>query len=173
MKLRMFTALDAPPQMLDHHEQNFVAKIREHGFVNTQVSPDGDAPRFSYTTGFWLKFKQPELIVFALRPKTAHDTFWHIYRELEAGKRFPVGEPTDQIFVNTNSYFLPVSPDHYASRLTWTRWFYGSKANVECLQLVHPDVQGYFPWSPGISEHERKAQPDLTEKAYGLRRGIA
>jgi hypothetical protein len=96
----MPTALDATPELLDQHEQNFVAKIREHGWFDTQVGGEGDRPGFSYTTGFWLKFKVPELIVFTLRPKVAHDTFWYIYRELEAGKRFAVGERTEEIFVN-------------------------------------------------------------------------
>jgi hypothetical protein len=165
----MPTALDAPPEMLDQHEQNFVAKVREHGWFDTQVGAEGDGPGFSYTTGFWLKFKFPELIVFALRPKTAHDTFWHIYRELEAGKRFAVGERTDEIFVNVQSVFLDVAPARYPSYLGWSHWFYGND-DFPCLQLVYPNATGHFPWSPGASEHDRRAQPDLTAGNWsGLR----
>jgi hypothetical protein len=165
----MPTALDAPPELLDQHEQNFVAKIREHGWFDTQVGGESDRPGFSYTTGFWLKFKVPELIVFALRPKVAHDTFWYIYRELEAGKRFAVGERTEDIFVNLKSVLLLVSPEQYPSYLGWNRWFYGND-NFQCLQLLYPDAGGYFPWSPGVLEHERAAQPDLTEGNWsGLR----
>jgi hypothetical protein len=43
----MFTALDAPPEMLDQHEKNFVAIVREHGWIDTQVAPEGDNPGFS------------------------------------------------------------------------------------------------------------------------------
>jgi hypothetical protein len=165
----MLTALDAPPEMLDQHERNIVAKVREHGWFDTQVGGEGDSPGFSYTTGFWLKFKVPELIVFALRPKTAHDTFWHIYRELEAGKRFAVGERTEEIFVNLPSVFLEVSPERYPDHLGWSRWFYGND-DFPCLQLVYPDATGCFPWSPGVSDHERAAQPDLTAGNWsGLR----
>ena len=89
----MFTALDADPDRLDHHEQNFVQKIREHGWFGTHVGTDDEGPGFCYTTGFWLKFRVPEVILFSMSRETAQDTFWHIYRELEAGRRLPVGEP--------------------------------------------------------------------------------
>jgi hypothetical protein len=42
----MFTALDVPPEMLDQHEQDFVAKIREHGWFDMQIAPEGDRPGF-------------------------------------------------------------------------------------------------------------------------------
>jgi len=45
-----------------------------------------------------LKFKFPGLILFSLRREVAHDTFWHTCHELEAGRRFPIGEPTEAIF---------------------------------------------------------------------------
>jgi hypothetical protein len=90
----MFTALDADPERLDQHEQNFVQQIREHGWFGTHVMPDDKGPGFSYTTGFWLKFSFPEMILFSMSKETTQDTFWHIYRELEAGRRLPVGEPT-------------------------------------------------------------------------------
>jgi hypothetical protein len=88
----MRTALDADPAQLDKHEQHFVEQIRKHGWVGTHVASDDEGPGFSYTTGFWLKFKFPELILFSLGGKVAHDTFWHMYRELDAGRHFPTGE---------------------------------------------------------------------------------
>jgi len=103
----MFTALDAPPDRLDKHEQNFVEKIRSHGWFGTHVMPDSEGPGFIYTTGFWLKFGFPEVILFSMRQQTAQDTFWTIYQELDAGRRPPIGEPTDAIFQNAAAIFLP------------------------------------------------------------------
>ena len=94
----MHTALDADPARLDKHEQNFVEKIRKHGRAGTHVFADDEGPGFGYTTGFWLKFEFPELIVFSLRGQVAHDTFWHMHRELEAGKRFAIDKPEHDIF---------------------------------------------------------------------------
>jgi len=166
----MFTALDAPPDRLDKHEQNFVEQIRNHGWFDMHVMPDGDKPGFSYTTGFWLKFRFPEVILFAMRRETAHDTLWTIYHELNAGRRLPVGEPTGEIFRNASAVLLPVSLQHYRSHLGWSRWFYGND-EFECLQLVYPDPSGHFPWSTETSNDFRAAQPDLTEGNWqGLRK---
>lgn len=159
----MRTALDADPAQLDRHEKNFVNKVRKHGWFHTSVAPrEGeDGPSFGYTTGFWLKFRFPELIVFSLRRQVAHDTFWHVYRELDAGKQFAIGEPRDDIFQNAAVVLLPVSPEEYQSHLGWSRWFYGGD-EFQCLQLVFPDTNGYFPWSDRGSDSFRTSQPDLT-----------
>jgi hypothetical protein len=158
----MRTALGANPAQLDKHEQNFVEQIRKHGWLGTHVAPDDEGPGFAYTTGFWLKFRFPEVIVFSLQRETAHDTFWHMYRELEAGRRFPVGVSTEDIFQNVPAVLLPVSQQHYRSHLGWSRWFYGND-NFQCLQLSFPDRGGRFPWSRRASESCQAAQPDLTE----------
>jgi Domain of unknown function (DUF4262) len=165
----MRTALDADPVQLDRHEQNFVEKIREHGWFGTHVGAGSDGPGFGYTTGFWLKFGFPELIIFSLHRQVAQDTFWHIFRGLEAGKHFAIGQPEDDIFQNLAAVLLPVSPRVYATHLGWSRWFYGSD-EFECLQLVFPDPSGYFPWSNKVSDRFRADQPDLTAGNWsGLR----
>jgi hypothetical protein len=165
----MHTALDADPAQLDKHEQNFVAQIREHGFFGTHVMADAEGPGFAYTTGFWLKFSFPEVIVFSLGRDDAHDTFWHMYHELEAGRRFPVGEPTGDVFENCAAMLLPVSPQQYRDHLGWSRWFYRGD-DFQCLQLVFPDRGGLFPWSPVLSQSFREAQPDLTAGNWSGRR---
>jgi hypothetical protein len=91
--------------------------------------------------------------------ENTQDTFWHIYHELEAGRRLPVGEPTGEIFENAAAVLLPVSLEQYQSHLGWSKWFYD---NFESLQLVFPDRGGEFPWTPGSSADFRAAQPDLT-----------
>jgi hypothetical protein len=157
----MRTALDADPAELDSHEQNFVEKIREHGWFGTHVAADNEGPGFGFTTGFWLKFRFPELIVFSLSRQATHDTFWHMFRELETGKRFAIGEPQDGIFRNAAAVLLPVSKEEYQAYLGWSRWFYGSD-EFQCLQLVFPDANGCFPWANNATDDFRRCQPDLT-----------
>jgi hypothetical protein len=158
----MITALDTDPARLDGHEQNIVANIREHGWFAHHVGSDAEGPGFSYTTGFWLKFGHPELIMFALPMQAAHDTFWHMYRELAAGRRVPVRAESRDIFENVPAILLPVAQQHYRAHLGWSRWFYAGD-DFECLQLIWPDRHGSFPWSPSASENSRAAQLDLTE----------
>jgi len=163
-----FTALDADPTRLDAHEQNFVANIRKHGWSGTHVAGDKNASAFSYTTGFWLKFEFPELILFGLEGQVAHQTFWHMYRTLEAGKRFGIGIREDDIFENVSAVLLAVSRQHYRDYLGWSRWFYGND-EFQCLQLIFPDVSGHFPWEEP-SDSSRAIPPDLTAgKWSGLR----
>ena len=119
----MRTALDADPAQLDKHEQHFVEQIRNHGWFGTHVAYDDKGPGFSYTTGFWLKLKFPELILFSLGQKVAHDTFWRMYHKLEAGRNYPIGEPTEDVFQNSAAVLLPVSPQQYRPYLGWSRWF--------------------------------------------------
>jgi hypothetical protein len=166
----MSTALDANPARLDEHERNFVEKIRKHGWFGMHVGADDEAPAFSYTTGFWLKFKFPELIVFSVGRENAQGMFWTVYRELEAGNRLPIGQPTEQIFENAAAVLLSVSTQQYPSYLGWSRWFYGND-NFECLQLVWPDPSGLFPWSAESPEGLRAAQPDLTAGNWSGLRG--
>ncbi len=135
----MFTALRClDPKSLDHHERTFVQRIREHGWLGTHVAADDEGPGFSYTTGFWLKFSFAELILFSTSPGNAKDTFWHIDRELEAGRRLPVGEPTDAVIENGSAVLLPVSFEHYPARLGWGRWFYGNDSFERLQARVSP-----------------------------------
>jgi hypothetical protein len=156
----MRTALDAPPSILDEQETNFVSLIRKHGWMHTSVSADEEGPGFSYTTGLWLRFNFPELILFSLN-KVAHDTLWHVYRELENGQRFPIGEPIDSIFENVQAVLLPVPESQFASYLGWSRWFYGGNG-FQCVQLVWPDRHGLFPWQIGCVPEVVADQTDLT-----------
>jgi hypothetical protein len=93
-----------------------------------------------------------------------------MYRRLEAGKRFAIGEPEDDIFKNVAAVLLPVSRQEYQSHLGWSRWFYGGD-EFECLQLVFPDSNGYFPWSDRASDSFRASQPDLTTGNWFGHRG--
>jgi Domain of unknown function (DUF4262) len=161
----MATALDAPAEILDQQEQSFVAKIREHGWFCTNVQADAEGPGFAYTTGFWVKVRQPEVIVFGLNDKTAHQVLWDVFRDAEQGRSLPVGTRTDQVFANLAAYAFPVAKRHYPDHLGWSVWFYGG-ADFPCLQIVWPDRAGVFPWQAGFDPSFAKDQPDLTENGW-------
>ena len=161
----MATALDVNSTALTEHERNFVAKIREYGFVSTSVAADAEGPGFSYTTGFWLNVKFPEIITFTLANDVAHDTFWYMYKHLKDGGTFKISEPTRELFENSQSLLLQVNKGEYPEFLGWNRWFYGNDS-FKCLQLVWPDREGRFPWDPGASAEFVRDQPDLTKRNW-------
>jgi hypothetical protein len=161
----MATALDAPPEVLDQHERSFVAKIREHGWFCTNVQADAEGPGFAYTTGFWVKIRKPEVIVFGLRNEIAHQVLWDIFHDAEEDRGLPVGIRTNQVFANIAAYAFPVAKRHYANHLGWSRWFYGGD-NFPCLQIVWPDQAGVFPWEADFDQTFAEDQPDLTENGW-------
>ncbi len=140
----MFTALDAADDALDDSEKSFVANIGEHGWFRTGVFGENDAPGFSYTTGFWVNARQPEVIMFGMKDEIAHNVFWDLFRDAKAGQGLPIGRRSDAVFGNNPAYAFLVAKRHYAGHLGWSRWFYGS-AEFTCLQIVWPDRAGVFP----------------------------
>ena len=164
----MITALHAPPGRLDQHEQGFVAKVREYGWANTAVFAEADKRGFSYTTGFCVNAGHPELIMFGMKDKIAHDIFWGAFREAKAGTPLLIGERTNQLFANLPAYALPVAKRFYPDYLGWSRWFYGND-DFPCLQIVWPDREGLFPWETGFDAAFANDQPDLTEHGWQAR----
>ena len=161
----MLTALDASPDKLDPDEKNFLAQIREHGWFRTSVLEESGSPSFSYTTGFWVSVRQPELITFGMKSELAHDVLWDMFRDAQAGQSLPIGSRTDQVFANIPAYVFPVAKRHYHEHLGWSRWFYGGD-DFPCLQIIWSDRGGLFPWQPEFDPAFVGLQPDLTENGW-------
>lgn len=162
--MTIFTALDAPPELLDKHEKHFVETIRKHGWFQHSIQPD-HRPGFAYTTGFWLGVQQPELIMFGMEEFDFKRCFWGIYRAIKDGIFLTPGERTNEIFVNGPAYILPVARRHYRNYITWTRWFYWSE-DFPCLQIIWSDHDNLFPWEEGFDQTMEGYQPDLTEHGW-------
>jgi len=161
----MLTALDAPRDIFDPDEKNFLAKVSDHGWFRTKVLEENGSPGFSYTTGFWLNVHQPELITFGMKSEVAHDVFWDIFRDAKAGRSLPVGSRTDAVFANIPAYVFPVAKRHYHELLGWSRWFYAGD-EFPCLQIIWSDRDGLFPWEDGFDPAFLGLQPDLTENGW-------
>ena len=161
----MLTALDLSAEALNPREKRFVANVREHGWFGTSVFGDAAGPGFSSTTGFWLKFGQPELVLFGLKGDIAHDIFWDVCRDLEKGRPLPVGTATERVFGNAPAYVFPVAKRFYGEYVGSSRWFYRGD-HFPCLQVVWPDRADLFPWDDGFDPEFGNDQPDLTEKGW-------
>lgn len=161
----MITALDAPTDALDEREKTFVDKIREHGWFNTSVAGDDEGPGFSYTSGVWVNTHQPELIMFSMKREIAHDVFWDVFRDAQAGRGLSLGSRTDQVFANLPAYAFPVAKRYYREYLGWNGWLYGGY-DFPCVQIVWPDRDGVFPWQEDFDSTFANDQPDLTEQGW-------
>jgi hypothetical protein len=160
------TALDFAPERLDDQERNFLDNVRQHGWFCTGVREDEEGAGFSYSTGFWLTFGAPEVILFGLQPDTAHAILWDVFRDLKSGRTLAPNCRLDDVFANLPACFVPVGLQHYADHLGWSRWFYRGD-EFPCLQLVWPDRAGVFPWGERVDPHFARIQPDLSERGWG------
>jgi len=158
---KVLVALDSPLGSLESFHRNFVAQIRKHGFITTHLRAE-DGPDFCYTTGFWLKFRFPEVLLFSLPPVQAHAILWHLHDMLAAGKRPTSGVPVSGVFRKARAVFLPMSMERYDEYLGCSMWFYGGD-DFECSQLIFPDPDGHFPWDFGTCEEFQALQLDLTD----------
>lgn len=161
----MATALDASVDTLDDAERAFVANIREHGWFRTSVFAEADKPGFSFTTGFFVTQKMPEIVIFSMKDEFAHTVFWNIFNDAADGVMLPVGIRTDEVFSNNPAYLFQIDKSKYQEYLGWSQWFYGND-DFPSLQLVWSDRAGNFPWEDGFDETFREDQPDLTEKGW-------
>jgi hypothetical protein len=161
----MRTALDAPPEKLDESERSFIDCIRKHGWFDMHVAGDKEGPGFSYTTGFWLGVRHPELIIFGTKNDTAHSIFWDAFRDVKEGTRLATGGRIDGLFGNHPAYAFRVAERHYGEYLGWSRWFYGGD-DFPCLQIVWPDRSSRFPWQRGYDPAFVGDQPDLSDKGW-------
>jgi Domain of unknown function (DUF4262) len=161
----MRTALDAPVMALDAAENNFVDKVREHGWFATHVAEEGEHRSFTYTTGFWVTLERSEILIFSLKRETAIKVFSDLFHDLKNGIKHPVSLANSNIFGNSAAFLFPIAKKKYADYLGWSRWFYGGD-DFSCLQLVWPDPAGAFPWQVGFDERFRTSQPDLTEQGW-------
>ncbi|HYM17677.1 MAG TPA: DUF4262 domain-containing protein, partial [Micropepsaceae bacterium] len=163
--VKMRTALDAPTNALDAHEQKFVSNIRKHGWCSTSVFPEDKSHGFTYTTGFWVTLGCPEVILFSLDGKKAHDILWDLFRDTKARGHIAVGKYVPDILANGGAYFFPVSTQRYPEYLGWSRWFYAGD-DFPCLQLVWGDTRGVLPWQSDFEGRFENSQPDLSSEGW-------
>ncbi len=161
----MRTALDAPSDKLDAGERDFVGKVRTHDWACTAVAADEVRPAFSYSTGLWVRFRHPEVIVFGLGSDTARRILRNVHGCLTSGVEIPVLTPNTLLLEGYPTCAVPVGTRNYPAYLGWNRWFYGGDV-FPCLQIVWPDRAGLFPWDTGSDADYRRDQPDLSEDGW-------
>ncbi|CDO58467.1 hypothetical protein BN1012_Phect253 [Candidatus Phaeomarinobacter ectocarpi] len=155
----MKTQLDLENKEFDEHERRFIADIKKYGWYGHHIFESEDWPKFSFTSGFWLRYGFPEIVVFSMEFETAQLILGGVKDQLEDGVRFQLGVPVQNVLVN-DVVFLPVDKKFYED-LGWTRWFYLGD-DFECVQLVWPTQKTIFPWSNNAPREYLNAQPDLT-----------
>jgi hypothetical protein len=150
-------------EAFDSKDAKFLEIIDKHGWHVMSVAPrvgeHGDV--FAYSTGLFLHFKHPEIILCGLDPDTSTRIINEIGRQVQSGKIFEIGQTYSDIFANdVKCQFRPTQLAVYGEYVCWSQWFYeGNEFPV--WQCFWPDKHGLFPWEEGCHPDVVKAQPQL------------
>ncbi len=162
----LYTAIDDTQENHNSYEIDLLRQVKENGWRSTHVSGSDDgSPSFTYTTGFWLSLRRPEIILFDFPPALAHNVLGQIYRILGGGEDLQTNVPLEGILSGETVYFFPVKPEKIAEYLLSSTWFYKNDG-FPCLQLVWPDQAGNFPWQSDFDAKLLRLQPDITENGW-------
>lgn len=143
-------------------DATFLANIEQYGWVVTKVAPrvgdEGDC--FAYSTGLYLRFGQPEIVMFGLALDTMHAIINTVGEQMRSGVTFVSSQPYDDLLDQYPCQFRVVDKLNYKDHLGWSIWFYEGDG-YPALQCFWPDKNGYFPWQPQCSPGVRELQPFL------------
>jgi len=147
---------------LNSADAKFLANIEQHGWVVTKVAPRvGDEGNcFAYSTGLYLRFGQPEIVMFGLDLDTMHTIINSVGNQMKRGVNFVPDQAFGDLLERYPCQFRVVDKSNYAEHLGWSCWFYESH-NYPALQCFWPDKNGYFPWQSECAAGVRELQPLL------------
>jgi len=154
---------------LDHTKRNglkladakFLANIDEYGWVVTTVFPRSDeGDYFAYSTGLFLRFKQPEVVMVGLSLETMQRIINTIGNQMKQGVNFIPGQDYADLLDGYSCQFKVVDKSHYPERFGWSSWFYEGD-EYPTLQCFWPDKNGNYPWQPECSSGAANLQPFL------------
>ena len=136
--------------------------IDEYGWAVTKVAPRvGDQGEcFAYSTGLFLRFGQPEIIMFGLPLDDMHRMLNIIGAQMREGLRFESGRDFPDILDKYPCQFRIVDPTQYREHVGWSIWFY-ENLEFPVLQCFWPDKNGFFPWQAECSPRVRELQAFL------------
>lgn len=126
------------------------------------VIEDDDNPEFTYTVGFYEKFKKPEIIIIGLKQELAHTLLNNIAFDLENGKSYEAGKFYEGVLDDFLCYFGEVPKSEYKEYVGYALWYYEGD-NFPLLQLIYPTVKGIFPWQKSLPEDAKFFMRTLIE----------
>jgi hypothetical protein len=151
---------------LSRGDAKFREIIEKYGWHVMSVAPrTGSADKeewFSYSTGLYLRFRQPEMIVLGLDSDTGARILNEIGEQMKRGRTFELGTDYHDIFANdVPCQFKPVHRTQYREYVCFSTWFYET-TDFPVWQCLWPDRNGIYPWLQGCNQEVAQLQPLLS-----------
>ena len=150
----------------DKSEQRVVDDVAKFGWHCVHILAEGEAPEYSFTVGLFHSYRHPELIIFGLSSKVAHQILTTAANAAKSGQALDLSQPTDELLNNYSCCFVEVPPSEYYEHVGFCRWYYEGNS-FPLYQIVWPSRSGLFPWHSQAPEAFRVSQPVLGHAADG------
>ena len=151
----------------DAGEQRVLDDIAKHGWHCVHILAEGDQGPYSFTVGLFQTYRQPELLIYGLKPEVAHKIFWNAVEALPRGKSLDLNKPTAELLEGYSCCFVEVPASNYYEYVGFARWYYCGNG-FPLYQIVWPSRDGFFPWHPKASQEFKQCQPVLGHAPVGI-----
>ncbi|HXJ03798.1 MAG TPA: DUF4262 domain-containing protein [Candidatus Acidoferrum sp.] len=146
-------------------DARFLEVIDKYGWHVMSVAPrinsDDAQEWFSYSTGFFMRFQHPEIILCGLDADVGTRIINTIGDELKSGRKFDLDTDCADIFANdVKCSFRVVHPTQYGEYVGWAHWFYEGDS-FPVWQCFWPDKIGIYPWDEACNRSVAELQPLL------------
>jgi hypothetical protein len=93
---------------------------------------------------------------------TAHHILETIATGLDHDRRLDLSTTTNTLLGGTNCHFIEVADRCYQDYVGFARWYY-RRRQFPLYQIVWPNDDGHYPWSPNATKAFKEWQPVLGE----------
>ena len=150
----------------DESEQRVIDDIANYGWHCVSIHPYDEHVGYAFTAGLFQSYGHPELIIFGLAPKVAHQILAIAADAAKSGAPLDLTQPTDALLSDYVCCFVEVPVDQYCEYVGYSRWYYQGNG-FPLYQIVWPSRSGLYPWHEKTEPGFRRAQPVLAQLSGG------
>ena len=148
----------------DHCERKVIDDIAQFGWHCVHIIAEGSKGPYSFTVGLFETYRHPELIIFGLPSKVAHQILCIAADQAKCGNPIDLSQPTSALLNDYSCCFAEVSNTHYDNYVGYCIWYYEGKT-FPLHQVIWPSRARLYPWHPEASVEFRETQPVIAESA--------
>lgn len=150
----------------DESEQKVIDDIANFGWHCVNIHPEGEHVGYAFTVGLFQTYGHPELIIFGLSAKVAHQILAIAVDIAKSGAPIDPTQPTDALLNDYLCWFVEVPLSQYYEHVGYCRWYYQGNG-FPLYQVVWPSHDGMYPWHEHASPGFRAAQPVIAVAPSG------
>ena len=146
----------------DELERQVISNVNDFGWHAVNVIEDDGHPPWTFTIGFYETWGFPELIIIGRSRATSHEMLKTLADDIELNSPPDLTDPDGHLLLGMKCRFVEVLPRYYSDYLGFALWFY-RKRQFPIYQIIWPNSDGLYPWSPSATKAVKEWQPPLGE----------